>query len=82
MQKSFSSVLPKRVYPFFMRMHSKSTLGKLANHKKASSGNVSRGSLVTIAKKNNFKQRRNVLSSEKGLQLRAVITPPAIDHLS
>ena len=33
MQKSLSSVLPKRVYPFFMRMHSKSTQKKLARHK-------------------------------------------------
>ena len=33
MQKSLSSVLPKRVYPFSMRMHSKSTRGKLASHK-------------------------------------------------
>ena len=29
-----------------------------------------------------WKQRRNVLSSEKGLQLMAVITPPVINHLS
>ena len=29
-----------------------------------------------------WKQRRNVLSSEKGLQLIAVITPPVINHLS
>ena len=32
--KSLFSVLPKRVYPFSMRMHSKSTQGKLASHKK------------------------------------------------
>ena len=29
-----------------------------------------------------WKQRRNALSSEKGLQLIAVITPPVINHLS
>ena len=40
MQKSFSSVLPKRVYPFSMRMHSKSTQGKLASHRKTSRGKV------------------------------------------
>ena len=34
MQKSLSSVLPKRVYPFSMGMHSKSTQRKLANRKK------------------------------------------------
>ena len=32
MQKSLSSVLPKRVYPVSMRMHSKSAERKLANH--------------------------------------------------
>ena len=31
MQKPFSSVLPKRVYPFSMRMHSKSAQRKLAS---------------------------------------------------
>ena len=48
-QKSISSVLPKRVYPVSMRMHSKSTQRKLANHKKTSRGKISRRSLVTIA---------------------------------
>ena len=33
-------------------------------------------------KRTTWKQRRNVLSSEKGLQLIAVITPPVINHLS
>ena len=33
-------------------------------------------------KKTTWKRRRNVLSSEKGLQLIAVITPPVINHLS
>ena len=54
MQKSISSVLPKRVYPLYMRMYSKSTRGKLASHKKTSRGKTSRRSLVTIAKKNNL----------------------------
>ena len=39
-QKSLSSVLPKRVYPFSMRMHSNSTEGKLESHKKASRSKV------------------------------------------
>ena len=54
MQKPFSSVLPKRVYPVSMRMHSKSTQRKLANHKKTSGRKVSRRNLVTVAKKNNL----------------------------
>ena len=63
MQKSLSSVLPKRIYPVSMRMHSKSTQRKLANHKKTSRGKVSRRSLVTIAKKNNLeaKKKRSVV---------------------
>ena len=41
-QKSISSVLPKRVCPVSMRMHSKSAQRKLANHKRTSRGKVSR----------------------------------------
>ena len=63
MQKSLSSVLPKRVYPVSMRMHSESTQRKLANHKKTSRGKVSRRNLATIAKKNNLeaKKKRSVV---------------------
>ena len=42
MQKPLSSVLPKSVYPVSMRMHSKSTRGKLAIHQKTSRGKFSR----------------------------------------
>ena len=58
MQKSLSSVLSKRVYPFSMRMHSKSTQRKLAKRKKTSRGKVSRRNLVTIAKKNNLEAKK------------------------
>ena len=58
MQKSHSSVLPKRVYPVSMRMPSKSTQKKLASHKKTSRGKVSRRSLVTITKKNNLEAKK------------------------
>ena len=63
MQKSLSSVLSKRVYPVFMRMHSKPAQRKLANHKKTSRGKVSRRSLLTIAKKNTLeaKKKRSVV---------------------
>ena len=63
MQKPLSSVLPKRVYPVSMRRHSKPTQRKLANHKKASRGKISRRSLATIAKKNNLeaKKKRSVV---------------------
>ena len=42
MQKSLSSVLPKKSYPVSMRMHSKSAQRKLASHKKTSRGKISR----------------------------------------
>ena len=58
MQNPLSSVLPKRVYPVSMLMHSKSTQRKLASHKKTSRGEVSRRSLVTIAKKNNLEAKK------------------------
>ena len=63
MQKSLSSVLPKRVYPVSMRMHGKSTQRKLAIHKRTSRGKVSRRSLVTITKNNNLeaKKKRSVV---------------------
>ena len=63
MQKSLSSVLPKRVYPVSMRMHSKSTQRNLASHKKTSRGKVSRRNLATIAKKNKLeaKKKRSVV---------------------
>ena len=62
-QKSLFLVLPKRVCPFSMRMHSKSTQGKLASHKKTSRGKVSEPSLATNAKKNNLeaKKKRSVV---------------------
>ncbi len=81
MQKSLSSVLPKRVYPVSMRMHSKSTQKKLASHKKTSRGKVSRRSLVTIAKKNNLEAKKKRSFVRKRLQLIAVITPPVINVL-
>ena len=57
LQKS-SSVLAKRVYRFSMRMHSKSTQGKLASHKKTSRGKISKRNLVTIAIKNNLEAKK------------------------
>ena len=63
MQKSLSSVLPTRVYPVSMRMHSESAQRKLANHKKTSRVKGSRQSSATIAKKNNLeaKKKRSVV---------------------
>ena len=54
----FQSYVGKKVSPFSMRTHSKSAHRKLANHKKTSSGEVSRQSLVTIAKNNKLEARK------------------------
>ena len=37
---------------------------------------------LLLLKRTTWKQRRNVLSSEKGLQLLTILTPPVINHLS
>ena len=83
MQQSLSSVLSKRFYPVSMRLHSKSSQEKLANHKKTSRGKVSRRSLATIAKKNKLeaKKKRSVVK-KNGMQLIAVIKSPTINQLS
>ena len=57
-QKPLSSVLPKRVYPVSLRMHSKSTQRKLASHKRTSRGKVSRENLAAIPKKNNLEAEK------------------------
>ena len=57
-QKSLSSLLPKRVYPFSMRMPNKTTQRKLASREKTSRSKVSRRSLVTIAKMNNLEAKK------------------------
>ena len=80
-QEPLSSVLPKRVYQVSMRMHNKSTQRKLASHKKTSLGKFQDEVWLLSVKRTTWKQRRNVLSSEKGLQLIAVIKPPVIFHL-
>ena len=51
MQKSFPSVLPKRVYPVSLRMHIKSAQRKPAMHKKSSRGKIlNRGSTIDSKK--------------------------------
>ena len=67
MQKSYSSGLPKRVYPASMRMHSKSARRNFASRKKTSRGKVSRRCLVTIAKKNNLEVKKKRSIVRKGI---------------
>ena len=85
MQKSFPSVLPKRVYPVSLRMHIKSAQGKPAKHKKTSRGKISKQSSTIVPKTYNLeakKRHSGVILRERGLQLIKVITPPVINHLS
>ena len=82
LQKPFSSVLPKRVYPGSIRMHSKSTQKKFANHKKHHVVKFQDEVWLLSLKRLIWKQRRDVLSSEKRFQLIAVITPLVLNHLS
>ena len=82
MQKSFPSVLPKRVYPFFLRMHIKSARRKPAKHKKHQVANFQSEVRLLSLKHTTWKQRNVILASDKGLQLIKVNTPPFINHLS
>ena len=48
-QKSFPSVLPKRVYPVSLRLHNKSAQRKTAKHKETSPGKISKRSLSVVS---------------------------------
>ena len=54
MQKSFPSVLPKRVYPVYLRMHNKSTQKEPANHQKTSLGKISKRGSSIVSKTYNL----------------------------
>ena len=66
MQKPLSSVLPKRVNPFSMRMHSKSGQGKLASHKETSRGKISKRDSNIFSEMDNLeaKKKRFVVRKE------------------
>ena len=54
MQKSFPSVLPKRIYPVSLRMHNKSAQRKPAKHKKTSLGKISKRGSTIVSKTYNL----------------------------
>ena len=58
LQKSFPSVMLKRVYPVSLRMHKKSAERKPANHKKTSSGKVSEQKSTTASKMFNLEAKK------------------------
>ena len=58
MQKSFPSVLPKRVYPVSMRMHNKSAQRKPVIRKMTSRGKVSKRRLTIVSKTCNLEAKK------------------------
>ena len=58
MQKSFPSVLPKRVYPVSLRMQNKSAQRKPAKHKKTSRGKISKRSSTIVCKMYNLEAKK------------------------
>ena len=71
-----------KFYPVSMRMLSKSAQRKLQTKKRHHLVKFQDELWLLLLKRTTWKQKRNVLSSEKGLQLTAVITLPVINHLS
>ena len=65
MQKSISSVLPKRVYPFSLRKHNKSAQRKPAKHKKTSRGKISRRSSTIVSKSYNLEAKKTFWRPKK-----------------
>ena len=58
MEKSFPSLLRKRVYPVSLRMHKKSAQRKPAKHKKSSRGNISKPSSSIVSKTYNLEAKK------------------------
>ena len=81
MQKSFHSVLPKRVYPVSLRMQKKSAQRNLQSIKRHHVLKFQSEVRLLSVKRTTWWQRRDILASKRGLQLIKVITPPVINHL-
>ena len=82
MQTPLSSVSPKRVCPFSVQTHSKSTQRKLANQKKTSRDKISRQNLVNIARKNNLELKKKRSVVRKIIATNNRHYTPVINHLS
>ena len=70
MQNSFPSVLPKRVYPFPLRMHNKSAQKKPAKHKKTQLGNISRRGTTIVSKTYNLEAKKRLSGVRKRVTAR------------
>ena len=82
MQKSFPSVLPKRVYQVSLRLHNKSARRKPVKHKKTSHGKLSKRSSAIVSKMYNLEAKKKYSGVRKKAQPIRVITPPVVNHLS
>ena len=82
MQNSVSKILSKRIYPISQRMPRQPDARKLVRSKKKTRPKVQRRNSRTVFKKTTWKQRRSLLSSQKGLLLKKTISPFVINHLS
>ena len=58
MQKTFPSVLPKRVCPVSLRMHNKSAQRKPAKHKKTTRGKIPKRSSTIVSKTYNLEAKK------------------------
>ena len=65
MQRSFLSVLPKRVYPVSLRMHNKSAQRKPAKHEKTSGGKISKRGSTIFSKTYNLEAKKRHSSVRK-----------------
>ena len=81
-QKSFPSVLLKRIYPVSLRMHNKSAQKNRQSIKRHHLEKFQTEVRLLSLKRTTWKKRRDILASERGLQLLKVIIPPVIKHLS
>ena len=65
MQRSFPSVLPKRVYPVSLRMHNKHARRKPAKHKEISRGKISKRDSTMVSKTYNLEAKKRHSSLRK-----------------
>ena len=68
LQKTSSPIVSKRIYSASKRRHSKHTPGKLAKRKKTSRFKHEQELHLLALKRTTLKQRRDLLTSERGLQ--------------
>ena len=65
MQRSFPSVLPKRVYPVSLRMHNKPAQRKPSKHKRTSRGKFSKRGSTIVSKTYNLEAKKRHSSGRK-----------------